>query len=251
MIAFFTLYKKEVQRFFKVIMQTLLAPVVTTLLYLAVFQLALGRGGNMIGNLSFPLFLAPGLIMMTILQNSFANSSSSLIIGKVNGNIVDVLLPPLSPMTLTAGYALGAMTRGVLSGLMVATSMMFFLPLTIHHPMLVIYYVLSGAAMLAMLGILAGIWAEKFDHLATITNFVITPLSFLSGTFYSIRNLPPMWEWVALYNPFFYVIDGLRYAMTNHSDGNVQVGIFVLLTVNALLCLLCLHVFSSGYKLKA
>lgn len=247
-----TLYQKEVQRFFKVIMQTLLAPVITTLLFMAVFMLALDRGAvEMVPGLMFSEFLAPGLIMMAIVQNAFANSSSSLIIGKVNGNIVDILLPPLAPSEYTTAFVLGGVTRGLLVGLCVGICMALFVSVSLKHPIMTIYYAFSGATMLAMMGILAGIWANKFDHLASITNFIITPLSFLSGTFYSISSLPTFWQWVAYFNPFFYMIDGLRFAMTGYSDGNVYVGTLVLLVVNVLLWWSCVRLFRSGYKLRS
>ncbi len=250
-IGLWTLYLKEVRRFFKVITQAVLAPVVTTLLFLAVFALALGRSGRTVGDLPFLEFLAPGLIMMSVVQNAFANTSSSLIIAKIQGNIVDYLMPPLSPGELLLGLVGGGITRGIVVGIAVALAMLAFVPLGIHAPLLAIYYLVSASAMLAALGVLAGLWAEKFDQVAAITNFVVTPLSFLSGTFYSIRQLPEAAHLLALGNPFFYMIDGFRYALTGHADGVIWIGVLVLALVNLALWLVCLHLIRIGYKLKA
>ncbi len=250
-IGLWTLYLKEVKRFFKVITQAVLAPVVTTLLFLAIFALALGRSGRTVGELPFLEFLAPGLIMMAVVQNAFANTSSSLIIAKIQGNIVDYLMPPLSPGELLLGLVGGGVTRGIVVGLAVGLAMLPFVPLAVHSPLLAVYYLFSASAMLAALGVLAGLWAEKFDQVAAITNFVVTPLSFLSGTFYSIRQLPEIAHAVALGNPFFYMIDGFRYALTGHADGAIWIGILFLALVNLALWLVCLHLLRIGYKLKA
>jgi ABC-2 type transport system permease protein len=245
-----TLYSKEVRRFWKVWMQTLVAPVITTLLFLAIFHLANPKGHTVANGVDFNVFLGAGLIMMAIVQNAFANSSSSLIIGKVNGSLVDILLPPLSAGEFTAAIALGAVTRGLVVGGVVMFFMAFVVPITVHHPFLALYYAFSGALMLGLLGLLTGIWAEKFDHVATITNFVVTPLSFLSGTFYSIQNLPPFWQALAHFNPFFFMIDGLRYALTNHTDGDIQIGIIVLAVVNVSLWAWSQHLIAKGYKIR-
>jgi len=250
-IGLWTLYLKEVKRFFKVITQAVLAPVVTTLLFLAIFALALGRSGRTVGELPFLEFLAPGLIMMAVVQNAFANTSSSLIIAKIQGNIVDYLMPPLSPGELLLGLVGGGVTRGIVVGLAVGLAMLAFVPFGVHSPLLAVYYLLSASTMLAALGVLAGLWAEKFDQVAAITNFVVTPLSFLSGTFYSIRQLPEVAHAVALGNPFFYMIDGFRYALTGHADGAIWIGILFLALVNLALWLVCLHLLRIGYKLKA
>jgi ABC-2 type transport system permease protein len=176
-----TLYMKEVRRFLNVFTQTLLAPMVTTLLFLAIFTLALGGAGRTVGGVDFALFLAPGLIMMSIVQNAFANTSSSIVIAKVQGNIVDVLMPPLSPGELTLGFAAGGVTRGLMVGLAVGLGMWLFVPITLHNPLFILYHGVMAALMLSLLGMIGGIWAEKFDHIAAVTNFVITPFSFLSG----------------------------------------------------------------------
>jgi ABC-2 type transport system permease protein len=251
LVGVWTLYRKEVQRFLKVVGQTVLAPIITTLVFLAVFALALGRAGREIEGLPFLEFLAPGLVMMAIVQNSFANTSSSLMIAKIQGNIVDYLMPPLSSGELLFGLAMGGVTRGFLVGCVVFVAMAPFVHLTMAHPVAILYFVISASLLLSLLGVLAALWAEKFDQMAMITNFVITPLSFLSGTFYSINALPGVFHLVALGNPFFYMIDGLRFGVTGHSDGNVWVGAVVLLIVNLALWRLALHLFRIGYRLKA
>jgi len=250
-LGFWTLYLREVRRFFKVSMQTVAAPVVTTLLFLAIFMLALGGQQRQIGAVSYAEFLTPGLVMMAMVQNAFANTSSSLMIAKMQGNIVDVLMPPLSPGELTWGFALGGVTRGVLVGFVVATAMACFVPIRFAAPSFVLFHAIAASLLLSLLGVLGGIWADKFDHIAAVTNFIVTPLSFLSGTFYSIARLPEPWHAVALWNPFFYMIDGFRYGFTGHADGPVWTGVAVMLAVNAALLALCHLLFARGYKLKA
>ncbi|HZB93790.1 MAG TPA: ABC transporter permease [Stellaceae bacterium] len=250
-LGLWTLYLREVRRFFKVSMQTVAAPVVTTLLFLAVFVLALGGEHRHVGDVPYLEFLAPGLIMMAMVQNAFANTSSSLMIAKMQGNIVDVLMPPLSPAELTWGFALGGVTRGLLVGLVVAAAMAIFVPIRLYAPALVVFHALAASLLLSLLGMLGGIWADKFDHIATVTNFVVTPLSFLSGTFYSIARLPPLWHAVAMGNPFFYMIDGFRYGFIGHADGPVAAGIVIMVAINAALLALCHALFARGYKLKA
>ena len=250
-IGFWTLYLREVRRFLKVSMQTVAAPVVTTLLFLAIFMLALGGNRRQIGGIGYAEFLAPGLIMMAMVQNAFANTSSSLMIAKVQGNIVDVLMPPLSPGELTWGFALGGVTRGVLVGLVVAGAMAVFVPLRLTAPGFALFHAFAASLLLSLLGLLGGIWADKFDHIATITNFVVTPLSFLSGTFYSIARLPEPWHGLALMNPFFYMIDGFRYGFIGHADGPIWTGLAVMLVINAALIAFCHLLIARGYKLKA
>jgi ABC-2 type transport system permease protein len=250
-LGFWTLYVREVRRFLKVSMQTVAAPVVTTLLFLAVFLLALGGQQRHVGDISYVEFLTPGLVMMAMAQNAFANTSSSLMISKVQGNIVDVLMPPLSPGELTWGFALGGVTRGLLVGIVVAAAMAFFVPLRLAAPGFALFHAIAASLLLSLLGLLGGIWADKFDHIAALTNFVVTPLSFLSGTFYSIERLPEPWHQVALFNPFFYMIDGFRYGFIGRADGPVWVGVAVLIAINAALLALCHAWFARGYKLKA
>jgi ABC-2 type transport system permease protein len=245
-----TLYVKEVRRFLNVYTQTLLAPMVTTLLFLAIFTLALGRTANIAG-VGYAEFLVPGLVMMSILQNSFANTSSSIVIAKVQGNIVDLLMPPLSAAELTLGIVGGGVTRGVMVGFVVACAMSLFVPLSLAHPLFILFFAVNAALMLALLGLIGGIWAEKFDHIAAVTNFVITPLSFLSGTFYSIERLPEDWHLVAQLNPFFYLIDGFRYGIIGHADAPLEVGMAVVLGVNLGLLALALRLIATGYRIKA
>ncbi len=245
-----TLYLKEVRRFLNVFTQTLLAPMVTTLLFLAIFALALGGAGREVDGLPYIQFLAPGLIMMTLMQNAFANTSSSIVMAKVQGNIVDVLMPPLSAGELTLGFAAGGVTRGLMVGCAAGAAMSIFVTLPMADPLSVIYHAVNGALMLALLGVIGGIWAEKYDQMAAVTNFVITPFSFLSGTFYSIERLPSDWQFIAHFNPFFYLIDGFRYGFLGRSDGSPLLGYAVVLGVNIALWALAHRMFATGYRLK-
>lgn len=247
-----TLLAKEVRRFLKVYFQTVLAPVATTLVFLAVFALALGgRPAAGAGGAPFLPFLAPGLIMMAMVQNAFANTSSSLIIAKVQGNIVDLLMPPLTAAEQTVALALGGVVRGVVVGLAVGVVMAVFVPMHVAAPALVVYHAVMGSLMLSLLGMVGAIWADKFDHMATVTNFVITPLSFLSGTFYSIDRLPAAFRAAALVNPFFYMIDGFRAGFIGHADAPVWVGIAVVAAADLVLLAAAYAMLASGYKLKA
>jgi ABC-2 type transport system permease protein len=250
-IGLWTLYQREVYRFLKVYTQTIAAPVVTTLLFYAVFALALGGVVRMAGSVPFLVFLGPGLIVMAMAQNAFANTSSSMVISKVQGNIVDVLMPPLSPLEMAVAYVGGGVTRGIFVGVVTAVAIWIFVPLGIHSPAYILFHGLMASMMLAQLGMIGGIWSEKFDHIAAFTNFVVTPLTFLSGTFYSVDRLPPTFWWLAHFNPFFYMIDGFRYGFIGQSDGTLAIGIAVMLGINAALGVLLLRMLSSGYKLKA
>ena len=245
-----TLYVKEVQRFLKVYTQTIIAPAVTTLIFMTIFSLALGGAVRTIGEVPFMIFLAPGLVMMAIVQNSFANTSSTMMIGKVQGCIVDVLMPPLSPSELTLAFVMGGVSRGVLVAIVTATAMSVYVPLAIHDYTALIFYALAASMMLSLMGLIAGIWAEKFDSMAAVTNFVVTPLAFLSGTFYSVERLPEPWFTVSQINPFFYMIDGFRYAFIGHADGSLLIGILILAISNALLWFTVHRMFVNGYKLK-
>lgn len=249
-LGFWTLYQKEVRRFLNVFTQTVAAPVVTTLLFLAVFTLALGRAVEVVNGVPFAQFLAPGLVMMAMVQNAFANTSSSLVISKVQGNIVDVLMPPLSPAELTVGFALGGTTRGLIVGVVTVIGMSVFVDFSIQKPLFALFHAFAASLMLSLLGMLGGIWSEKFDHIAAVTNFVITPLAFLSGTFYSITRLPEAFQTVAHFNPFFYMIDGFRYGFTGVSDTTPMLGVAVMAGVDTVLLLTAWRLFSIGYKLK-
>jgi ABC-2 type transport system permease protein len=252
-LGFWTLYAREVRRFFKVATQTIAAPVVTTLLFLAVFVLALGGAGGAsrsLGGVSFAEFLTPGLIMMSIMQNAFANTSSSLVISKVQGNIVDVLMPPLSGGELTLAYALGGVTRGLVVGAVVTIAIWCFVPLHIVDLAALLFNAIAASLLLSLLGILAGIWAEKFDHMAAVTNFIVTPLSFLSGTFYSVDRLPEGWRFVAHLNPFFYVIDGFRYGFIGHAEGSLAAGAAMTAALTFALGGVCYAMFRTGYRIK-
>jgi ABC-2 type transport system permease protein len=249
-LGLWTLSAKEVRRFMKIPGQTVLAPTMTTLVFLAIFSLALGGAVRTVGDIPFMEFLAPGLIMMAIVQNSFANTSSSMMIGKVQGNIVDILIPPLSPAELTLSFVVGGVVRGLIVGLGVGMAMSFFVPLGIHSIWALLFYPVAASFLLSMIGLAAAIWADKFDQMAAITNFVITPLSFLSGTFYSIDRLPEPWHAMSLANPFFYLIDGMRYALIGRADGSLLVGVIVLCALNLALWGLCHQMIARGYKIK-
>ncbi|MBT3989702.1 MAG: ABC transporter permease [Rhodospirillaceae bacterium] len=244
-----TLYAKEVHRYLKIFGQTLLAPIITTLLFLTVFGVAFG-GGRTVNGLPYVEFLAPGLLMMTILQNAFANTSTSLIQQKLNENIVDTLMPPLSPMELTIGFVMSGATRGLMVAIGVGVSLSFVVPIEIHNIGAVVFYAVGAALMMGSMGMMTGIWAEKFDHVSTITNFIILPLSFLSGTFFPITRFPETMQMISHYNPFFYLIDGLRFGFTGQTDGAIEIGAIVVVAVNIVLWATCYVMFKTGYKIK-
>ncbi|WP_323796919.1 ABC transporter permease [Nisaea sp.] len=250
-IGVWTLYEKEVRRFLKVITQTVFAPVVTSLLFLAIFTLALQRSIDIGGGISYSEFLAPGLVVMAMMQNAFANTSSSIMISKVQGNIVDVLMPPLGPGELLAAFALGGVTRGLIVGVSTVVTMSLAVGFHAAHWPVAIFFAVSASLALALIGIAAGMWAEKFDHLSSVTNFVIQPLAFLSGTFYSIDRLPGIWNQIAHLNPFFYMIDGVRYGLIGWSDSDPLIGAAVLTGMNAALMGLCYLLLKRGYKIRS
>lgn len=235
----------------KVWNQTLMSPVITTLIWLAILTLALGgnRGGGVL-HMPFNEFVAPGLIMMAVMQNAFANTSSSLMLSKIQGVIIDVLMPPFTAGEITAAIAGGGITRGLAVGVTVGVAVAFFVPIHIHHPGLMLFYMVMASTLLALLGMIGGIWAHGFDQMNAMTNYVITPLAFLSGTFYSVKILPDMWHALCYYNPFFYIIDGFRYALTGYHDGSLQAGIIMLLELNLLLWLAVQRMVASGWHLK-
>jgi ABC-2 type transport system permease protein len=247
-----TLYIKEVRRFFKVQMQTVWAPAITTLLYLAIFTVALGRGGRLVLGVPFADFIAPGLIVMAMIQNAFANSSFSLLVGKIQGNIVDYLMPPLSTGELIAGLVGASVTRAFLVGFAVWLAMLLWpgVSVGIQRPDLVFWFGLMGSLLLSFLGLLTSLWAEKFDHAAAVTNFVVTPLSLLSGTFYSVHQLAPRFQAVSHANPFFYVISGFRAGFLGASDSPLWIGGLGLLVLNIALWAVCYRLLKSGWKIK-
>ncbi len=250
-VGLYTLVQREVGRFLVVYSQTILAPVVTTLLFFAVFALAFGGEDRQIGDVPFLQFLAPGLIMMAMVQNAFANTSSSLIISKVQGNIVDILMPPLSSLELMIGFVTGGLVRGLLVGALAVLVVSFFVTLPISSVPIILAFAVLGNTMMAMMGMIGGIVASKFDHLAAFTNFFVTPLTFLSGTFYSLERLPEVWHGIALYNPFFYMIDGFRSGFIGQADGEIWIGLTMLLAVNAALYVIAYKMLKSGYKIKS
>jgi ABC-2 type transport system permease protein len=246
-----TLLYKELLRFWKVSFQTILAPVLSALLYLLIFSHVLeSRVSVFDGRVAYTAFLIPGLVMMSVLQNSFANSSSSLIQSKITGNLIFVLLPPLSPLDLYAAYVLGAMVRGLVVGggvLLVTTA---FGPVAMLHPLWTLAFALLGSATLGTLGLVAGICADKFEQLAAFQNFLIVPLTFLSGVFYSIHSLPPFWQALSHFNPFFYIIDGFRYGFFGLSDIAPQTSLAIVCTFCLGLTVMTLLLLKHGYKLR-
>lgn len=251
--GFLALYWKEVRRFFKVQLQTVWAPAITTLLFLVIFTVALGRGDRSVLGVPFADFIAPGLICMGMLQNAFANTSFGLLVGKIQGTIVDYLMPPLSVGELLGGLVAAAITRAILVGFAVWFAMALWpgVNVGIVHPWAVIWFGLMGSAMLAFLGVLTSIWAEKFDHASAITNFVVAPLALLSGTFYSIERLSPTFQALSHANPFFYAISGFRYGFLGEADSPIIVGSIVLLVINIILAAICYALLRSGWKIKS
>jgi ABC-2 type transport system permease protein len=248
-----TLLHKELLRFWKVSFQTIAAPVLTSLLYLLIFSHVLSAHVAVFdGRVAYTAFLVPGLVMMAVLQNAFANSSSSLIQSKITGNLIFVLLPPLSPLELFAAYVVGAMVRGLAVGLGVFAVTLWFAPsvLAMPHPVWAIVFALAGSAILGILGLIAGISADKFDQLAAFQNFIVMPLTFLSGVFYSIHSLPPFWQAVSQLNPFFYMIDGFRYGFFGLSDASPWVSLAVVGLFAGALTALTLALLARGWKLR-
>jgi ABC-2 type transport system permease protein len=250
MSGFLTLFEKELLRFWKVAFQTVAAPVLTALLYLLIFSHVLEDHVRVYGSVSYTAFLVPGLVMMSVLQNAFANSSSSLIQSKVTGSIVFVLLPPLSYREFFAAYVLAAALRGLTVGAGVLLATLWFAQIGYAAPLWILAFGLLGGAILGSLGVIAGIWAEKFDHLAAFQNFLIMPLTFLSGVFYSIHSLPPFWQAVSHFNPVFYLIDGFRYGFFGVSDVPPAHSLAVALASLLVLASFTLWLLRRGYKLR-
>ncbi|MBM9594340.1 ABC transporter permease [Rhodobacteraceae bacterium MCCB 386] len=245
-----TLVEREVRRFMAVWTQTLAAPLITAGLFLAVFALAIGPSRGPVMGVPFLHFLVPGILMMTVIQNAFANTSSSILVAKVQGNIVDTLMPPLSPVELVIGYVAGGIGRGLFVGVAIWVVVAVFMGIEVQHPFLALVFVILGSAFLGGLGIVAAIFANKFDQMAAITNFVVTPLSFLSGTFYSIERLPGWLQTLTHLNPVFYLIDGVRYGVIGRSDSSPWLGLVVCLASTAAVLWLCWYWFKRGYRMK-
>jgi ABC-2 type transport system permease protein len=250
-VGLYTLVRREISRFVVVYAQTILTPVITTLLFYIVFALAFGGLSKEVGGIPFLQFLVPGLIMMSMVQNAFSNTSSSLIIAKVQGNIVDILMPPLSSFELLAGFLIGGVARGLAVGLATIVVLWLFVHMPISSPGLIVLYAILGNTLMAALGIIGGIVAYKFDHLAAFTNFFVMPLTFLSGTFYSVESLPGAWKLMAHANPFFYMIDGFRAGFIGHADGSIMIGIVLLSSVNVVLCAVTYWMLETGYRIKS
>jgi ABC-2 type transport system permease protein len=247
--GFPALLRKEVKRFYKVGFQTVAAPVLTAILYLMIFGHVLD-GREMYGRLSYTAFLIPGLVMMSLLQNAFANTSSSLIQSKVTGNLVFVLLAPLSHFEFYAAYVLAAVFRGIMVGLGVFLITAWYSPPALEYPLWILAFAFLGAAILGSLGLIAGIWADKYDQLAAFQNFLIMPATMLSGVFYSIHSLPPAWQVVSHFNPFFYMIDGFRYGFFGVSDISPWNSLAIVLCFLAVVSAVALRMLQTGYKLR-
>jgi ABC-2 type transport system permease protein len=250
MTGFQTLFYKEVLRFWKVATQTISAPILTAMLYLLIFGHVLEDHVQVYPDVQYTAFLIPGLVMMSVLQNAFANSSSSLIQSKITGNLVFVLLPPLSHWEMFGAYVLASVVRGLAVGTGVFIITAWFAHLSFVAPWWIAIFALLGAAILGTMGLIAGIWAEKFDQLAAFQNFLIMPATFLSGVFYSIHSLPPFWQSVSHFNPFFYMIDGFRYGFFGQSDVNPLISFSIVAVFFALLAGFAIHLLKSGYKLR-
>jgi ABC-2 type transport system permease protein len=245
------LYIREVRRFWKVGLQTLAAPIVTALLYMMVFVVAVGGMRPSVEGIPFGTFIAPGLIMMQVLNNAFSNSSSSLLQAKMNGLIGDFLTPPLSPGELVAGFALGAMTRGLVVGAVAALAIFPFAHIRFAAPWAILYFSVGASLIMGLLGAMAAIWSEKFDHIAAVTNFIVMPMTFLSGTFYLVNRLPEPFRTISQYNPFFYLIAGFRYGFTGRMDGSLTIAVILTAALVALLWAITWRMFATGYKLKS
>jgi len=241
---------KEISRFLKAYAQTILAPIISTLLFFAMFAFVLSGNQHAAGSVSLA-FLVPGIVMMTIAQNAFMNTAGSLVLSKVQGNIVDVLMPPLSSHELTISYMIGGIARGLIVGLGCMACLVFFVHTEIHSVFFILYHAIMGSMMLALIGTITGIWADKFDNMIAIHSFIVLPATILSGTFFSIESLPEKWRFICTANPFFYFIDGFRYGFIGVSEGNLWIGMAFVLAVNLGLYGATHYLFECGYKLKA
>ena len=250
-VGAWTLYKKEVLRFLIVWIQTIFSPLISSLLFLLVLSLAIGADRGDVLGVPFISFLAPGLISMQVIQQSFSHSSSSFMIGKIQGNIVDLLYAPLSAAEVTISVALAAVTRSVIIAMVSIIVFKLIVDIEITNYFLLIVFTLLSSFILGNIGIIAGLWAEKFDHMATVTNFVIVPLSFLSGTFYSIERLPEVLQIISKANPFFYMIDGFRYSFIGKADGSIFIGLIYLSVLSFVSWFVTYLLYKKGYKIKS
>ncbi len=250
-LGLWTLIRREVARFLVVWTQTLLAPLVTAGLFMLIFSIAIGPSRGDVMGVPFIVFLAPGIMTMTIIQNAFANTSSSIVISKVQGNIVDTLMPPLSPLEIVIGYLSGAVARGVFVAVGLFFCMKVLLGISVSHPLFALTFVLLGGILMGAAGLVAGICSNKFDQMAAITNFIVTPLAFLSGTFYSISALPEVLQILTRYNPIYYLIDGVRYGVIGVSDGPPEIGLLVVGGVTILVVALAWWMVKAGFRLKS
>ena len=249
-IGFLTLIGKETGRFTNVYMQTILIPMITTLLFFTVFSLAFDGAHRMIGGIPYMVFMAPGLVMMSMVQNAFANTSSSIMISKVQGNIVDVLMPPLSTLEILMAYVIAGVIRGFVVGVACMAPLLFLIDVHVESFAALLAFSFLGCLMHSVMGVAAGLWAEKFDHLSALTNFTIVPLTFLSGTFYSVNALPEIWQHIAHANPFFFMIDGFRYSLTGYAESNLWQGFWLLVEINVALLIFTFAMLLTGYKVK-
>ena len=250
-IGFWTLYKKEVLRFLIVVIQTVISPLVTSLLFLLVLSLAIGNERGEVLGYPFLTFLAPGLIAMQVIQQAFSHSSSSIMIGKIQGNIVDILYAPLTAGEITLAINLAAFTRSFIIAIVSIVTFNFIIDMEFYNFFYIFIYTFLGSYILSSIGIIVGLWAEKFDHMASATNFIIVPLSFLSGSFYSIDRLPDILKSISEMNPFFYIIDGFRFGFLGTADGSVKFGLFYLILLSFLSWLVAYILFKKGYKIKS
>ncbi|MFY0680918.1 MAG: ABC transporter permease [Thalassovita sp.] len=249
-LGLYTLSGREVQRFLVVWTQTLLAPLTTAALFMMIFTLAIGPNRGEVMGVPFATFIAPGIVMMTVIQNAFANTSSSIVISKVQGNIVDTLMPPLSPLELVVGFLTGGVARGICIAVLLCIGLAVFRGIMPYSVVWTLTFVVVGATLLGAIGIVAGIYAAKFDQMAAITNFIVTPLAFLSGTFYSVEALPPVIRELTHFNPIFYLIDGTRYGLLGVSDTAPTTALIISGLTTVAISALAWLMFKTGYRLK-
>lgn len=246
----YSLSKREISRFIKVYHQTLITPVTSSLIFLAIFTLAAGSSRKEIAGILFIEFIGYGLIIMSIIQNAFANSSSSFVMSKVLGYIVDILIPPLGAIEIIFAFCLGSIIRALCVGILTALALSPFIDFHVHHPFYLIFFSVAGSLLLAQAGIISGLFAETFDQSAAFNSYIMTPLSFLSGTFYTVQSLPVIFQKFNLFNPIFYIIDGFRYSLTDHVDGNIEHGVLILVIGNILLFMLNYRLIDIGWRIK-